>query len=177
MGSDKAFLEFEGQTLLDRALTVLTQACDHVKIVGDPARFAMYESQTVIADTFPGCGPLGGIHAALKHSSSELNLILAVDMPFVSSELLSFLLARADNNAALVNVPRINDRLQPLCAIYRRDFTLIAEQALRAGEYKIDALFPSVSRHIIEEKVLEAAGFSPRSFFNMNTPHDFADQK
>jgi molybdopterin-guanine dinucleotide biosynthesis protein A len=177
MGRDKAFLEFEGQTLLDRALTVLTQACDHVKIVGDPVRFAKYEAETVIADTFPGCGPLGGIHAALTHSSSDLNLILAVDMPFVSSELLSFLLATAKDNAAVVNVPRINDGLQPLCAIYRRDFASIAKQALRAGKYKIDALFPTVSTHVIEESVLEAAGFSARSFLNMNTPQDFADQK
>jgi molybdopterin-guanine dinucleotide biosynthesis protein A len=177
MGRDKAFLEFEGQTLLDRALTVVTRACDHVKIVGDPARFAKYESQTILADTFPGCGPLAGIHAALTHSSSDLNLMLAVDMPFVSSELLSFLLTKAEDNAAVVNVPRIKDGLQPLCAIYRRDFTSIAERALRAGKYKIDALFPAVSTHVIEETVLQAAGFSARSFFNMNTPHDFADQR
>jgi len=177
MGSDKAFLEFGGRTLLDRAIRVVTPVCDRVKIVGDPVKFAKYESETVIADTFPGCGPLGGIHAALAHSSSGLNLMLAVDMPFVSSELLAFLFARAEDNASVVTVPRINDGLQPLCAIYRRDFAPIAEQALRAGKYKIDALFSAVSMNVIEETALEAAGFSARSFFNMNTPHDFADQR
>jgi molybdopterin-guanine dinucleotide biosynthesis protein A len=177
MGSDKAFLEFEGRTLLDRALMAMTPVCNHVKIVGDPAKFAKYEPETVISDTFPGCGPLGGIHAALARSSFELNLMLAVDMPFVSSELLSFLFARAEDNAAVVNVPRINDGLQPLCAIYRRDFGSIAEQALREGKYKIDAMFSAVSMNVIEEAALEAAGFSARGFFNMNTPQDFSDQR
>jgi molybdopterin-guanine dinucleotide biosynthesis protein A len=177
MGSDKAFLQFEGRTLLDRALTVMATVCDHVKIVADPVKFAKYESETVIADTFPGCGPLGGIHAALAQSSFRLNLMLAVDMPFVSSELLSFLFARAEGNAAVVNVPRISDGLQPLCAIYRRDFAAVAEQALRAGKYKIDALFADVSINVIEETALISAGFSAQSFFNMNTPQDFSDQR
>jgi molybdopterin-guanine dinucleotide biosynthesis protein A len=177
MGSDKAFLEFEGRTLLDRALAVMTPVCNPVKIVGDPVRFAKYESEMVIADTFPGCGPLGGIHAALTHSSWELNLMLAVDMPFVSSELLSFLFATAEDNAAAVNVPRINDGLQPLCAIYRRDFASVAANALRAGRYKINALFAAVSTNVIDETALVSAGFSARSFFNMNTPQDFADRR
>ena len=81
-GGDKAFLEFGGQTLLDRALTVMGEVCDRVAIVGDPARFTNYGS--VVADIFQGCGPLGGIHAALVHPPAELNLMLAVDMPFVS---------------------------------------------------------------------------------------------
>ena len=40
MGADKAFLDFGGQTLLNRALTVMGAACGKVTIVGDPARFA-----------------------------------------------------------------------------------------------------------------------------------------
>src|SRR6202790_4788062 len=86
-GKDKVFLEFGGQTLLDRALSVMGTVCDRVAIVGDPTKFAKYDS--VVADIFPGCGSLAGIHAALVHSSAELNLMLAVDMPFVSVELLA----------------------------------------------------------------------------------------
>jgi molybdopterin-guanine dinucleotide biosynthesis protein A len=172
MGADKSFLEFDGQTLLERALTLTTKVCDRVTIVGDPAKFANYKADSVIADIFPGCGPLAGIHTALVHTSCELNLMLAVDMPFVSPELLSFLLAAATSNAALVTVPRVKDGLQPLCAVYRRDFAGVAEQALRAGKYKIDAAFPDVLTKVIEDDELASAGFSARSFFNMNTPQD-----
>src|ERR1700687_2869890 len=75
MNIDKAFLEFDGQTLLDRALTVMSEVCESVRIVGDPAKFAKYgftkygpaKYGAVVADIFSGCGPLAGIHAALVH--------------------------------------------------------------------------------------------------------------
>ena len=169
-GRDKVFLELGGQTLLDRALAVMDTVCDRVAIVGDPAKFTKYD--LVVADIFPGCGPLAGIHAALVHSSAELNLMLAVDMPFVSRELLAFLFATAEKSDAIVTVPRSSKGLQPLSAVYRREFSTVAEQALRAGKYKIDAAFSSVSVSVIEEGELAAAGFSERSFFNVNTPQD-----
>ncbi len=186
--TDKAFLDFGGQRLLDRALGVMGAVCGSVTIVGDPARFAEHGSTKygsakygsakygpVVADIFPGCGPLAGIHAALTHSSAELNLMLAVDMPFVSRELLAFLFAAAEkeDNHAVVTVPRTSRGLQPLCAVYRRGFCAAAEQALRAGKYKIDATFAGLSTRVIEENELTAAGFSERSFFNVNTPQDW----
>jgi molybdopterin-guanine dinucleotide biosynthesis protein A len=189
-GTDKVFLQFDGQTLLDRALAVMSTVCDRVAIVGDPAKFTKYGSskygslkygskksrsskyESVVADIFPGCGPLAGIHGALLHSSAELNLMLAVDMPLASEELLAFLFAEAEKSEAIVTVPRSGKGLQPLCAIYRSDFSTVAEQALRAGKYKIDALFSSVSVRVIEEGELTAAGFSEQSFFNVNTPQD-----
>jgi molybdopterin-guanine dinucleotide biosynthesis protein A len=170
MGTDKALLEFGGQTLLLRAMNVAVTACDRVMIVGDPAKFG--EFGPTVADIFPGCGPLGGIHAALVSSNAELNLMLAVDMPFVSRELLAFLFATAEDSNALITVPRDGNGLQPLCAIYRCAFATAAEAALRAGKYKIDALFSSVPTHVIEESTLAAAGFSAQAFFNVNTPQD-----
>src|ERR1035437_4945477 len=107
MGADKAFLEFGGQTLLDRAVNVMSEVCDSVRIVGDPAKFTKYGSTrygSVVADIFSGCGPLAGIHAALVHSPAEVNLMVAEDMPFVSRELVAFLFATAEDadNHAIV---------------------------------------------------------------------------
>ncbi len=175
MGTDKALLEVGGLTLLNRAVSVVGQVCDHVMVVGDPTKFAIRESvkyESVVADIFPGCGPLSGIHAALVHSTAELNLMLAVDMPFVSKELLLFLFATAENNDSVITVPRAGKLLQPLCAVYRTSFSTVAEQALRAGKYKIGATFADVSTWVIEATELAAAGFSEQEFFNVNTPQD-----
>jgi len=177
MGTDKAFLEFEGETLLQRALAVVGAVCDYVAIVGNPAKFgrnAVGGEMAVVADIFPGCGPLGGIHAALVGSTAELNLMLAVDMPFVSPQLLELLFVGAEQSDALVTVPRARERLQPLCAVYRRGFSAVAERALRAGKYKIDAAFSGGEVRVIGAEELAAAGFSERSFFNVNTPQDRA---
>lgn len=170
MGTNKAFLDFDGETLLDRGLRVLKAACESMTIVGDPATFANYGF--VVADVFQSCGPLGGIHAALVSSSAELNALLAVDMPFVSAELIRFLLAAAENSDAVVTVPRTSKGFQPLCAIYRHGFASNAERALRNGKCKIDASFANVRLRIVEEPELVAAGFSEQNFFNVNTPED-----
>jgi molybdopterin-guanine dinucleotide biosynthesis protein A len=170
MGAEKAFLEFGGLTLLERAIAVVRETSRNFAIVGDPEKFAAYGA--VIADRYPGCGPLAGIHAALLHSCAELNLVLAVDMPFVTGELLAFLFVAASETDAIVVVPRTAKGFQPLCAVYRRAFASAAEEALRAGKYKIDAVFPGVAVRVIEEEESARAGFSERMFFNVNTPGD-----
>ena len=172
MGTNKAFLEFEGQTLLARALATLKTVSGNVLIVGDLDTFA--EIGPAVEDLIPNCGPLGGIHTALSHSAAEFNLMLAVDMPFVSRELLELLLKTAEETGATVTVPRTSRGFQPLCAVYRPQFLYIAETSLRAGKYKIDAAFANIELRTIEERELAAAGFSERNFFNLNTPEDLS---
>jgi len=169
MGADKAFIELDGRTLLARALELARSVTPDVRIVGDPGKFAPYAP--VVEDVFPNCGPLGGIHAALRFSSTELNLILAVDLPFVSCALLHYLMERARNSAsAAVTVAHSSGNWQPLCAVYRREFSDAAERSLRAGRYKIDALFEAARTQLITEQELESAGFSQEVFRNLNTP-------
>jgi len=170
MGENKAFVDLDGRTLLARALHTLGEVCDEVVIVGDQLVFSGYGP--TISDVFPQCGPLGGIHTALVHTSAELNLMLAVDMPFVSAELVRLIFQRAAESMAIVTVPRVSRGFQPLCAVYRRAFAPIAEKALKAGNYKIDAAFSGIRICEIADPDLRAAGFSERNFFNVNTPED-----
>lgn len=170
MGTDKAFIQFGGIPLIERALATLRKVCSQVTVVGEPSKFAKWGQ--VVEDVYSGRGPLAGIHAALLHSTAELNLILAVDMPFVSEELLNFLLATAESGTDMVAVPRTARGLQPLCAVYRRSFAQAAEQALLAGRNKIDAVFSRVSTRVIHPDELLAAGFTERAFVNMNVPED-----
>jgi phospholipid/cholesterol/gamma-HCH transport system ATP-binding protein len=167
MGTDKAFLLLAGQTLLARALELPRSLTPDVRIAGSAEKFARFAP--VVEDLFRDCGPLGGIHAALLSSSSEFNLMLAVDTPFISAAVLEFLLQQARASRAVVTVPRLGKMWQPLCAIYRREFAAAAEDALRAGRYKIDALFEIVPTLAIGEEELAAAGFSPDVFRNLNT--------
>jgi molybdopterin-guanine dinucleotide biosynthesis protein A len=175
MGADKALLDFGGHTLLERAIAVMRETSPNFAIVGDAAKFAAYGA--VVADLYPGCGPLAGIHAALRHSSADLNLMLAVDMPLVNRELLALLFAAASETDAIVVVPRTARGFQPLCAVYRCAFASAAEEALRAGNYKIDAVFSGVAVRVIEEGELARAGFSEGIFFNVNTPGDLRTAK
>jgi len=174
MGADKAFLEFEGRTLLARALDVARSVTAEVNIIGDPTKFAAFAP--VVEDIFPSCGPLGGIHAALRSSSADLNLVLAVDMPFVTVDLLGYLVERARSSSATVTVPHCGGN-QPLCAVYRRSFADSAQLALNQGRYKIDALFAIESTQVIREDELKGKGFSAEMFRNLNTPEELAQAR
>jgi molybdenum cofactor guanylyltransferase len=176
MGTDKAFLEFDGCTLLARALDLAHSVTTDVRIVGSRQKFAQYAP--VVEDVFPDRGPLAGIHAALRSSTSDLNLMLAVDAPFVSRQLLQYLVSEAHcAPGATVVVPCCNGRRQPLCAVYRREFADAAESALLAGKNRIDVLFDVVKSRIIKEDELEHAGFTANLFCNLNTPEDVAAKR
>lgn len=175
MGSDKAFLRLGDETLLSHALKVAGAVAGEVRIVGDARKFAAFGR--VIEDVYRDRGPLGGIHGALYSSATELNLVLAVDLPFVGPQLLEYLLLRARESSAMVTVPRAGGGLQPLCAVYHRGFAEVAEQLLREGKNKIDSRFATVGTCIIEEDELVRAGFSAEMFRNLNTPEELEQAK
>ena len=170
MGTDKAFLELDGRTLLDRTLNLLHVLTPKVSIVGPVSKFAAYGP--VIEDRYAGRGPLAGIHAALSTSATELNLVLAVDLPSVTESLLRFIVEQARASDALVTVPRIAGGYQPLCAVYRRAFAPLAQAALEEGKNKIDALFAATTTRVLEESELSRFAFSAAMFENLNTPED-----
>ena len=170
MGRDKAFLQLRDETLLAHALKLVGAVAEEVRIVGDATKFSPFGR--VVEDVYRNRGPLGGIHAALSASSIDLNLMLAVDLPFVDADFLQYLLSRARESTAIVTLPRAAGGLQPLCAVYRRPFAEIAEEALRNGRNKIDSLFAKAGTCVIEDDELVRAGFSSEMFHNLNTPDD-----
>lgn len=169
MGRDKALLVFEGRSLVERGVDLARSLTDDVWIVGEPARYSAFGP--VIADVYREQGPLGGIHTGLTHSNSEWNLVLAVDLPFMRAEFLTWLMMEARKTAELVTVPRIHGRLQPLCAVYRRKFAQRAERELQAGRNKIAEAFGST--RIVEEEEIVAHGYSLEMFRNVNTPEEW----
>jgi molybdopterin-guanine dinucleotide biosynthesis protein A len=176
MGTDKAFVEYDGRTLLVRTLDLARSVTADVRIVGSAEKFAAFAP--VVEDIFRDSGPLGGIHAALRVSPSELNLMLAVDTPFISPAFLRYLIQQAQGaREATVVVPRSGGVRQPLCAVYSREFASAAESALRAGRNRIDRLFDEVRTRVIEQEELEGAGFSSALFRNLNTPEELEAEK
>ncbi len=53
----------------------------------------------VVEDVYPDCGPLAGIHAALGATGTDLNLMLAVDLPFLQSSFLNYLASQGRETA------------------------------------------------------------------------------
>ncbi len=171
MGFDKALLTFRHQTLLARALHVGAAVAGKVVIVGPRARYATYGE--VVEDIYLGCGPLGGIHAALLRSKTDLNLVLSVDMPLMTSEFLKWLLGQASKAGEMIVIPDVLGGPQPLCAVYRRSLQELAEQALKNGDYKVGHLFSRAPTLYISQAKIYEAGFAPAIFRNVNTAEEY----
>src|ERR1700733_13154641 len=118
MGQDKALLMLGGEPLVKRALSKLKQVCAEVAVAGGTE--ALQRFGHVISDKNPGCGPLGGIVAALEQSSFEWNLFLPVDAPFVPVSALKALLVMAGGSPSVCVMARVEGLTQPLCAVYSR---------------------------------------------------------
>ena len=172
MGQEKAFVVWEGKTLLERALEAAGGVTSTVRIVGQGVRFEGFG--TVVEDVFLDRGPLGGIHAALSSTQTELNLVLAVDLPLVTQALLEYMLERAHGAEAMVTAPRFVEGWQPLCAVYRKGFAQVAEEALLGGQNAIYPLLEGSTALGLDEVELQKAGFPRRMLRNINTVEDLA---
>ena len=173
MGSDKALLHFGGVTLLERSLQTGRAIAEKVYIAGPRQRYGQFAE--AIEDIYPDCGPLGGIHAALSATETDLNLMLSVDMPLMTPGFLEWLVRQACASRQLIVVPNALGGLQPLCAVYRPPVRPAAEQALKRGDYKISHLFTAVSTRQISQEEIAAAGFSLEIFRNVNTSEEYEE--
>ncbi len=173
MGTDKALLRLpNGQSLLARAWTVASTVTPYVYVLGSRSKYQDLPLP-LIEDIYPGRGPLGGIHAALTVTTTELNLIVAVDMPAMTAECLQYLRERAQGTDALVVVPELGGHVQGLAAIYRKAFLPFAEEALAAGRNKVSSSFPAGRTLIISSDEFAEAGFGPELFRNVNTEDEW----
>jgi molybdenum cofactor guanylyltransferase len=129
-GTDKALVQLAGKTMLQRTCELLAGVCQDVTIVAPAGKYAGFP-WPVLADRWPGEGPLGGILTALNSLNGAATpsvshetdgcpcpfaLILSCDMPFLTGEFLAFLKARALASAAQIVVPESSSGLEPLCA-------------------------------------------------------------
>lgn len=173
MGADKFALEINGETFLTRAAKTLSETCESVKIVLNQTQNIETEFE-IVRDIYAGRGALGAIHAAQKNCDTQFAVILAVDLPFVTTEAVKKLQknAAASGKYSAV-VPRQTDgRAQPICAVYRPEFCLPAlEKLLREN----DSASVRDFLELISPKYIEANRLSENEnlLFNVNKPSDF----
>jgi molybdopterin-guanine dinucleotide biosynthesis protein A len=164
-GRDKGALVVDGRTILERQLEALAPVASEILLVGggEPR-----EGVRVIDDVVPGCGPLGGVHAALVEAAHPITLVIACDMPYVSAPLLACLAEMA--GAADAVVPRTEDGYHPLCAAYTRACLERFAARLARGRYTMTDALADVKVRIVEAGDIERFGHRHRLLANVNTP-------
>lgn len=141
MGRDKALLPYRGATLVQWIAAQALEAAGQVALIGAPQRYS-HLGLPCLPESYPGCGPLSGIEAALRHAGPGWSLIVACDMPNLTAGLMRGLLAAAAGSSAQVvaAVPP-GLRPEPLCSAWHSSALTAVQAALDAGRYAVHGLF------------------------------------
>jgi molybdenum cofactor guanylyltransferase len=119
MARDKAFLEIDGRTLLARQIDLARQVgAQQIFVSGRAGKDYSGFNCPVLVDKFQNVGPLAGIERALDAASTPLVLVLAVDLPNLTGNLIQKIFSHCEANAGAI--PRINGKIEPLAAFYPR---------------------------------------------------------
>jgi len=191
-GVDKALVELEGKSMLDRTCALLAPVCKTVRIIAPPEKYP-HAPVPIVTDKWPGEGPLGGILTGLYHAeemSRALSLapgaaeeartqclILSCDMPFLKREWLDYLCEHARRSKADVVVPTSKSGPEPLCACWRTDAAPAIQRAFDGGIRKVTEAMKRVRMEVLDESVWKRFDSDGRLFWNMNTPEDYQEAR
>jgi len=170
-GSNKAFLEFGGKVLLEHCVDALRERCDPILVIANNLRLYYAIKAHLIKDLTPHQGPLGGIYTALLFSPNQWAFVKATDMPFLVPTLLDCLMQARDR--ADVVVPVVENRYEPLLALYHRRCLPAIADVLEGPKRNIVEFYHRVKVRPLEEKDWRAVDPEGRSFWNVNTPADW----
>jgi molybdopterin-guanine dinucleotide biosynthesis protein A len=171
MGTDKALLRLGNATLLERSLHTLESVARTVVVAsGEIGRYHI-PGVTFLKDTHPDVGPLGGLLAALEYTKAEALLILACDLPFVSTPLMQLLLTTAPDTPIVI--PRSGGIVQPLCGRYAAHLRPSLEAYLAGGGRKVMG-FVSTCQHAYLDIDPGHPLFHPSLLSNINLRDDLA---
>lgn len=176
-GSPKAQALVDGASMIERVRNALQGVLPDPVLIADPAAEHLPRDLPVHGDLRPGLGPVGGIHTAL-HLARERErtgaVCVACDMPFLSSDLLRGLIARAERSAADVVASERSTGVgfEPLCAYYSVSCLSDIERFIDSGGRSLMGLLESLQVEPLPLEDLRRWGDPGFLLFNVNTPGD-----
>lgn len=173
LGRSKALQTIAGKSLIQWVIDRLATISTEIIIAtarGEEIPCTSPVTVQTVADAYHHRGPLAGIYAALTASSQTRAIVVGCDTPFLSVRLLEYMTGVSSQYDVVV--PRIADKVEPLCAVYSTSCLGTIRELLEQNELKISRLFDIVRARYIEGH--EISRFDPQhlSFFNVNSQVD-----
>jgi len=176
-GSDKALAQVAGETVLQRMVRLLGEVADSVGVVTTGDRYPGFREK-IVADRWPGEGPLGGVITALyaaKEDDCAWNVIVSCDMPFLTREWLSYMVSRALSSKVDILFPRSASGDEPLCGCWRTAALPQLQTAFDERIRKVTDAMKRVRVEVLDETHWKRFDTAGRLFWNMNTQQDYEE--
>ncbi len=171
MGTNKAFLEVDGERLIDRTVRIYREIFDEIILVTNEPQLYLDQDVTIVTDLEKGKGPLMGIYTGLFWATSDPVFLAACDMPYLQVPFIRYLLAQSGD--ADIVVPETADGLQPLHAVYSRRCLAPIKARLDRERLKVTGFYKGLKVRTISEHAIRCFDPHGRMFLNLNTPAEY----
>lgn len=169
LGRNKGLAKLNGRHMIEYVVKNLSEVCDEILISSNTGQCEKF-GYTTIPDIYIQKGPMAGIHACLKASKNEHNIVISVDTPFVGKSFINYLLEQKGD--ALIAAPWYEkDYFEPLCAYYNKKTLSEMESFFEKGNYKLPDLFRAIPFSPVNISG-DFPGKHPMLFHNINTEED-----
>jgi len=170
MGFNKAFLPIHNKPLLQHMIELVDPFCEQVAISGQDSAYEVFNLE-LVPDVYPDCGPISGLFSVLQHSSTDWNLIVGVDVPFLDAELISYLISFQNQYDCII--PVHHSGIEPLVGLYHRRIRPVIATQINQRIFKLTKLLNEINtlyvdcNHLVEK--------NPKLFCNINRMEDYSD--
>lgn len=171
MGRDKGALPIGVETMLERVVRIVRGVADEVIVVARQDQ-STPEGVRVIHDPVEDLGPLAGIAAGLAASTTDLNVVVACDMPLIKPAVLLRLAGAIGGHDACVAVA--GGHASALCGIYRSRVAADAERLLASGERRVMRLLDTVQTKRVDAAELRDIDPELATFTSCDTPEAYS---
>jgi molybdopterin-guanine dinucleotide biosynthesis protein A len=169
-GANKAMLQVGNKRLIDRVLSALNPIASQIILVGHLAEGLSGPVIDIVPDKLQGGSALIGIYSGLQAARNDVALVVACDMPFLSTPLLKRIAVLSEGYD--VAVPRVGNHLEALHAAYRRSCLPVMREAISQQQHKIIDFYTRLKVREIGESEIADIDPDGLSFFNVNTSAD-----
>ena len=182
MGTNKSFLKIGDKTIIEKLRDLLQSMFKDVILITNEPDDYKFLGLPIYEDIFRYRGPLAGIHSGLKHSKTNLNFIISCDLPFMTKQMINYLIQYKTNE--LITVAKTDGFIQQLAGKYSKECLSPAEKILKEvvnsenrdmvqkkRKCNVLSLIDVVGAEIIPAESLPF--YNEDLYFNMNRTEDY----
>ncbi len=164
MGEDKGLMLIDGKPMIQHVIDTVKGVVENVIIITNNSAYEKF-GFLVIPDEIKGKGPLGGIYTGLLHSTTQLNLVLSCDIPYVNASLLNLLVSHSEGSD--ITIVKKDEVTHQLMGVFSKKCLIPFKNAIDNDELKLISLFKKQNLNVID-----GSQYSSRLFTNVNKKDD-----
>ncbi|MCE5193981.1 MAG: molybdenum cofactor guanylyltransferase [Nitrospiraceae bacterium] len=170
----KGHIEINGTRIIDSSIRLLKDFFRKIVISTNSPEHYFYCGLPMIGDVLKERGPATGIYSVLKSTGAEAVFVVACDMPFVHSDMVSLLVGsyKSDCKGRHAVVPIFDNKPEPLLGIYSKSTVNVIQSCIKEGRRSLREMLKQMDVLYIKEKDVRSVDPDGRSFININTMED-----